>query len=142
MATPTRANDARRAALKPLLVVSNWRGAAAIARDWAFILGAAALCERQPHRISGGQAQRVLLAIAFLREPSVVIADEPSASLDGGSYAELTARLQELVGNGSALLMARHSTPCCPRRLPPSVKVPTAPLACVTMMFSSSVAWY
>lgn len=69
---------------------------------------AAALCERQPHRISGGQAQRVLLAIAFLREPSVVIADEPSASLDGGSYAELITRLQELVGNGSALLMATH----------------------------------
>lgn len=66
------------------------------------------LCERQPHRISGGQAQRVLLAIAFLREPGVVIADEPSASLDGGSYAELIERLRELVGNGSALLMATH----------------------------------
>ena len=69
---------------------------------------AATLCQRQPHRISGGQAQRVLLAIAFLREPSVVIADEPSASLDGGSYAELITRLRELVGAGSALLMATH----------------------------------
>jgi ABC-type glutathione transport system ATPase component len=65
---------------------------------------AAQLCQRQPHRISGGQAQRVLLAIAFLREPTVVIADEPSASLDGGSYAELLARLRELVESGSALL--------------------------------------
>lgn len=69
---------------------------------------AAQLCQRQPHRISGGQAQRVLLAIAFLREPTVVIADEPSASLDGGSYAELLTRLRELVDSGSALLLATH----------------------------------
>lgn len=72
------------------------------------VVDAAQLCQRQSHRISGGQAQRVLLAIAFLREPTVVIADEPSASLDGGSYAELLARLRELVDSGSALLLATH----------------------------------
>jgi len=69
---------------------------------------AAELCERHPHGISGGQAQRALLAIAFLRRPSLVIADEPSASLDGGSYAELLQRLRELVNGGCALLMATH----------------------------------
>ena len=72
------------------------------------IADAAGLCAREPHRISGGQAQRVLLAIAFLRKPTVVIADEPSASLDGGSYAELLLRLRELVAAGSALLLATH----------------------------------
>jgi ABC-type glutathione transport system ATPase component len=72
------------------------------------IADAAELCTRQPHRISGGQAQRVLLAIAFLRKPTVVIADEPSASLDGGSYLELLTRLRELVAAGSALLLATH----------------------------------
>ena len=66
------------------------------------------LCQRQPHRISGGQAQRVLLAIACLRKPSLVIADEPSASLDGGSYQELLSRLRELVHAGSSLLIATH----------------------------------
>ena len=69
---------------------------------------AVSLCQRQPHRISGGQAQRVLLAIAFLRKPSLVIADEPSASLDGGSYQELLSRLRELVNSGSSLLIATH----------------------------------
>lgn len=67
-----------------------------------------ALALRLPHAISGGQAQRVLLAIAFLRRPALVIADEPSASLDGGSYAELVARMQELTRAGSAVLMASH----------------------------------
>lgn len=72
------------------------------------VADAAALCERFPHQVSGGQAQRVLLAIAFLRRPALVIADEPSASLDGGSYQELVERLRELVAQGSAVLMATH----------------------------------
>jgi peptide/nickel transport system ATP-binding protein len=69
---------------------------------------AAAVCRRLPHQISGGQAQRVLLAIAFLRAPSLVIADEPSASLDGGSYGELLVHLRRLFDQGSAMLLATH----------------------------------
>jgi peptide/nickel transport system ATP-binding protein len=69
---------------------------------------AAALCRRLPHEISGGQAQRVLLAIAFLRAPALVVADEPTASLDGGSYTELVRQLQALRAQGSALLLATH----------------------------------
>lgn len=72
------------------------------------ITEAADLWERRPHAISGGQAQRVLLAIAFLRRPRLVVADEPSASLDGGSYAELVAHLRELRQHGSAVLLATH----------------------------------
>jgi len=66
------------------------------------------LVRRLPHEIAGGQAQRILLAIAFLREPALVIADEPSASLDGGSYAEMLAHLRGLVAQGSAILLASH----------------------------------
>ncbi len=69
---------------------------------------AALLCRRLPHAISGGQAQRVLLAIAFLRTPALVVADEPSASLDGGSYAELVAQLRALGAAGAAVLLATH----------------------------------
>lgn len=69
---------------------------------------AAAVATRLPHEISGGQAQRVLLAIAFLRQPALVIADEPSASLDGGSYGELLERLRELIAGGAAVLLATH----------------------------------
>ena len=72
------------------------------------VADAEALCQRAPHAISGGQAQRVLLAIAFLRRPALVVADEPSASLDGGSYGELLVHLQALVAGGAAVLMATH----------------------------------
>jgi peptide/nickel transport system ATP-binding protein len=69
---------------------------------------AGTLVHRLPHEIAGGQAQRVLLAIAFLRQPALVIADEPSASLDGGSYAEMLAHLRGLVEQGCAVLLASH----------------------------------
>ncbi len=63
---------------------------------------------RRRHEISGGQAQRVLIAMAMLRRPALVLADEPSASLDGGSYDDLVAQLRELLARGSALLLATH----------------------------------
>ncbi|HEU4417305.1 MAG TPA: ATP-binding cassette domain-containing protein, partial [Planctomycetota bacterium] len=72
------------------------------------IAEAETLVRRLPHEIAGGQAQRVLLAIAFLRQPALVVADEPSASLDGGSYAEMLAHLRGLVEQGSAVLLASH----------------------------------
>lgn len=72
------------------------------------VADAAALCRRLPHEVSGGEAQRALLAIAFLRQPLLVVLDEPTANLDDGAYAELRAHLQALVGRGAALLLASH----------------------------------
>ena len=69
---------------------------------------AAELCERLPHEVSGGQAQCALLAIAFLRAPSLVVADEPSASLDRDNYDQHVAHFRELAAAGSALLVATH----------------------------------
>jgi peptide/nickel transport system ATP-binding protein len=104
------------AALDPLVAVGEQVLAATGATPQAALemltrLGledAAALGQRQPHRISGGQAQRIQLAIALLRQPALVIVDEPSANLDGGTYADLLACLRSLVAAGSALLMATH----------------------------------
>jgi ABC-type glutathione transport system ATPase component len=66
------------------------------------------LCRRLPHQVSGGEAQRALLAIAFLRAPALVVADEPSASLDAQAQAALRSQLQALVQRGCGLLLATH----------------------------------
>jgi putative ABC transport system ATP-binding protein len=53
------------------------------------LLGVGELAQRRPSQLSGGQAQRVALARTVLMEPKIILADEPTASLDDA--AALTA---------------------------------------------------
>ncbi len=49
-----------------------------------------------PHELSGGQRQRVLIAQAIACHPQIVIADEPTASLDASTQSEILALLRKL----------------------------------------------
>lgn len=61
-----------------------------------------------PHRLSGGEAQRALLATAKLRRPRLVVADEPTADLDDLSRRDLLQAFASLLAGGAALLVATH----------------------------------
>jgi ABC-type glutathione transport system ATPase component len=64
-----------------------------------------------PHQLSGGQRQRVALAQALVCEPALVIADEPTASVDARSQHELLALFEQLQREaGIAILLISHST--------------------------------
>lgn len=64
---------------------------------------------RYPHTLSGGQRQRVALAMAIAAKPPLLLADEPTASLDPVAQAEIAALLQRLVrGCGMGLLLVTH----------------------------------
>jgi putative ABC transport system ATP-binding protein len=72
-------------------------------------LGVRALARRRPSQISGGQAQRVALARALLRRPAVVLADEPTASLDDAACQGVLALLLEHTqAHGATLVVATH----------------------------------
>lgn len=63
-----------------------------------------------PHQLSGGQRQRVVLAQALACEPALLIADEPTASLDSRTQADFLALLTNLRDkSGLTVLLISHS---------------------------------
>ncbi|PCC71014.1 peptide/nickel transport system ATP-binding protein [Nannocystis exedens] len=78
--------------------------------------------DRHPHALSGGQAQRVALALALACRPAVLLADEPMASLDCVSQAELVDLLvKRCAAEQVALVLVSHDLArvarCCPRAI-------------------------
>jgi len=72
-------------------------------------LGVADLAQRRPGQLSGGQAQRVALARAVLMRPRVLLADEPTASLDDHNAADAVQLLWTTAQSlGATLVIATH----------------------------------
>lgn len=72
-------------------------------------LGVADFAQRKPSTLSGGQAQRVALARAVLLKPKIILADEPTASLDDDAANAAVALLQASAARCNAtLVIATH----------------------------------
>ncbi len=84
-------------------------------------VGLAGRARDMPRQLSGGEQQRVALARALATRPALVIADEPTGSLDPETAERMLALIDaEIRASGAALLMATHSARAAaiaPRRL-------------------------
>lgn len=70
----------------------------------------AGIAKRYPHQLSGGQRQRVLLAQALACDPTLVLLDEPTASLDAHSQQEIVSLLHQVRRQTNvAILLISHA---------------------------------
>tara|TARA_B100000214_G_scaffold136847_1_gene97552 strand:+ start:65 stop:718 length:654 start_codon:yes stop_codon:yes gene_type:complete len=62
-----------------------------------------------PEELSGGEQQRASLARAFIKEPDIILADEPTGNLDPVASFELVRLLETIHETGTTILMASHN---------------------------------
>ena len=62
-----------------------------------------------PHEMSGGEQQRACLARAIIKEPDLILADEPTGNLDPVASFELVRLLETIHETGTTILMASHN---------------------------------
>ena len=73
-------------------------------------LGISELLNKQIYEVSGGQKQRTAIARAIITEPDILLADEPTGSLDSKSSDQILKIFSKLNESGQTILMVTHST--------------------------------
>ncbi|CAH0525951.1 Fe(3+) ions import ATP-binding protein FbpC [Vibrio hippocampi] len=72
------------------------------------MVGLETLADEHISVLSGGEKQRVAMARAWVLKPSILLMDEPSASLDKESTAKLVTMAQDLLAHGSSIVVTSH----------------------------------
>jgi NitT/TauT family transport system ATP-binding protein len=82
------------------------------ARELLDLAGLAGFEQRMPHELSGGMQQRVAICRGLIRNPAVLLMDEPFAALDALTREDMGQQLLELwSGHPKAILFVTHSVP-------------------------------
>lgn len=74
--------------------------------------------KRQIRELSGGEQQRVFLARALIRNPQILVLDEPTSGVDYNTRERILEILTELNAKGITILLSTHDIPSVARRLP------------------------
>lgn len=107
VAMASEANAGPLAALRLATTGPN-RAAAAHCREALERLEVGHLANSRVDQLSGGERQRVAVARLLLQRPNLVLADEPTASVDGRTAGLVLDALLDLARCGSTLLLATH----------------------------------
>jgi ABC-type lipoprotein export system ATPase subunit len=83
-------------------------GGAERARALIDSLGVAAVADRPPHELSGGEQQRFAIARALVNDPALVLADEPTGNLDSAAADDVLTLLRNLGTRGHGVVIVTH----------------------------------
>ena len=78
------------------------------AERWLEVFGLSHLKGRHPHSLSGGEKQRLVVACALMKRPSLLILDEPTSGLDGRNMRIIARELREYASRGGTVLLITH----------------------------------
>jgi putative ABC transport system ATP-binding protein len=93
----------------PAVVAGRSRKAAETrARDLLDLLGIADKADKAPGVLSGGQRQRLAIARALANEPTLLLADEPTGSLDSAGGEEVLELFRRLHAGGQTIVLVTH----------------------------------
>ncbi|MEP6575288.1 MAG: metal ABC transporter ATP-binding protein [Nitrososphaerota archaeon] len=81
-------------------------------------LGIGEYGSRQIRELSGGEQQRVFLARALIRNPDVLVLDEPTSGVDYNTREKILENLNDLNVNGMTIILTTHDLSGIARRLP------------------------
>jgi len=70
-----------------------------------------------PNQLSGGEQQRVVIARAMANDPAVILADEPTGSLDSNTSNEILALFDDLHRDGHTIIVVTHAIEVADRAL-------------------------
>ena len=94
-----------------VLQATGWKQAKAIENRIHEVIekvGMAHKLKSMPHKLSGGEQQRIVIARAILNDPEIILADEPTGNLDPETSDDLMGIFNEINGQGKTILMATH----------------------------------
>lgn len=66
------------------------------------------LADRHPQSLSGGQKQRLVIACGIIKEPEILILDEPISGLDRINMDAISKMIQSLADRGTCVLVITH----------------------------------
>ena len=84
-----------------------------MARNVLDKVGLANKANRLPDQLSGGEQERVAIARAIVNKPPILLADEPTGSLDSNTADEILNLLKELNEEGQTIIMVTHNPDAC-----------------------------
>jgi putative ABC transport system ATP-binding protein len=73
-------------------------------------VGLAERSHHWPNQLSGGEQQRVVIARAMVNDPAVILADEPTGSLDSSTSEEIMSLFEGLHRDGHTLVVVTHAS--------------------------------